>query len=298
VTKAPDDEAGTLYFFRRRPAHGSALISSLQSIETSFFLTALHRHPHALTTLVSGVESALQAAATDQSKSDTLQTLIRNASAKSPRLRQLSDSDVDHLRLARNRFVHRGFSPKDDSEAVELFLTVGVPLAEATYSDLHAFHVREELLEEYAQLIDVATVVAERARSIAVTDLSYCLNAFAHLIRWRFQENFSTGWQLRALDHSEKIGARFAHVSKEREELERVFAASWALDCPICDAVGDGVCELDDDALSAGRLVPTRFACANCGFVVRKSEPFLGEVLFGPQLTESRKQILAEYGIA
>ena len=64
---------------------------------------------------------------------------------------------------------------------------------------------------------------AARARATSVIDVSYSLSAFGDLIRWEFQENFSTAWQLRALEHAEEIGACFDHVSKEREELEKVF---------------------------------------------------------------------------
>jgi len=292
------EEQGTLYFFRRRPAHGSALISSLQSIETTFFLIALRRHPHALTTLVSGIESALQVADIGSKKGDNVQDLIQKARAKSPRLRQLSDIELDQLRLARNRFTHRGFSPKDDSEAVGLLLQIAVPLADAAYSDLHDFDFRHALLDEYTHLLDVAVSVCTRARSANVSDVSYSLNAFGHLIRWKFQENFSAGWQLKALNDADEFGAHYDHVAKEIGELERLFSAPCVLDCPICDGIKNGVCELDEDALDSGQLIPRRFACTNCGFVVHKGEAFLSEVLLARQLDESRQAILDEYGVS
>jgi hypothetical protein len=272
-------------------------VSSLQSIESSFFLIALHRRPHALTTFVAGVESALQGAELDSKKGESLQNLIRNARPRSPRLRQLPDAEVDTLRLARNRFTHRGFSPRDDSEAVELFVRIAVPLAEAVYFDLHGFQFREALFQEFAQLLSVGTAVCARARSADVVDLSYSLNAFSHLIRWRWQENFSTDWQLKALERAEQIGARFHDIREEKEELEGCFSASCILDCPVCGGIDDAVCELDPETLKSRQLTPLRFACANCGFVVRSSEPFLSEALLVHQLAEHREMILADYGL-
>lgn len=54
----------TILFFRHRPgalAGSAALASSIQSLETSFFLIALGRFPHALCTCAAAIETAIQA---------------------------------------------------------------------------------------------------------------------------------------------------------------------------------------------------------------------------------------------
>jgi transcription elongation factor Elf1 len=86
-------------------------------------------------------------------------------------------------------------------------------------------------------------------------------------------------------------------VKKEKEELEQLFGTPWSFDCPLCDDHQSVVCELDEKELNSLKVVPKRMACTACGFVVRKSHPFLSEVLLQNQIAETRGQILKEYGL-
>lgn len=133
--------------------------------------------------------------------------------------------------------------------------------------------------------------------SIAKIDFSYLVNPFGHLIRWTFQENFSTRWQVNALRRGEESGLRHVESTVEKNELDRLSPASWVIDCPICDHREGAVCELDPKALERREVIPKRLACTNCGFVVGDSQPFLSEALVGRQLTEARESILNGYGI-
>jgi len=102
----------TLLFFRERP-HGwsasASIAGSLQSIETSFFLTALGRHPHALLVCTSAIESCLQAASIGAKERDGLQGLIKKAGSASVEIQNFPAAFLDRLREARNRSPWSGF---------------------------------------------------------------------------------------------------------------------------------------------------------------------------------------------
>lgn len=293
-------EESTLLFFRTRPqgsTNKKVLISSMQSLESSFFLVALARYPHALSTCASAIESAIQAGDVGATERDGLQALIKKARTKSQTIARFPEARLDHFRETRNRITHRGFSPKDDSESTSLYLEVGLPLLEASYRDLHSYELTEGLLPEYVELLDAAREVHRRAKILLGHDLSYCLNAFGHLIRWCFKRNFSTAWEISALVHADEIGQKFEKGGSEKQELERLFAATWSFDCPICDDLQSVVCELDQTELDSLNVVPKRMLCTACGFVVCESQPFLSEVLLQNQVAEVRGRILKEYGL-
>ena len=72
-------EEPTFVFFRNRPdglAEKPPLASSMQSLETSFFLIALYRYPHALSTCASAIEAAVKASPACASEGSGLQAQI------------------------------------------------------------------------------------------------------------------------------------------------------------------------------------------------------------------------------
>lgn len=72
----------TLLFFRHRPEGwqtNTLIASSMQSLESSFFLIALGRYPHALAVCASAIESGLQAANIDAKDRDGFQHLVKKA---------------------------------------------------------------------------------------------------------------------------------------------------------------------------------------------------------------------------
>ncbi len=293
-------EKSTLLFFRSRPqglASNAALLSSMQSLESSFFLIALRRYPHALSTCASAFEMAIQAAPIGAGKDNRLQTLIAKARHNSAAIARIPQDRLDQFRDARNRIIHRGFGPKDASESTSLYLEIALPLLEASYRDFHSYDVTDALLQEYVELLKVAQEVHRRAKTLQGYDLSYSLNAFGHLIRWRFKENFSTGWEIHALDHADEIGLKFENIEREKERLGRLFGPSWSFDCPLCNQPQSVVAELDETELDTLEVTPKRMACTVCGFVVHELHLFLSEVLLQNQIVNARSQILKEYGL-
>lgn len=290
----------TLFFFRHRPegweTHAS-IASSMQSLESSFFLIALGRYPHALAVCASAIESSLRAADIDAKERDGFQELVKKAKRKSSAIASFGDKSLDLFRETRNRITHRGFSPQDDSESVGLYLKIGLPFLSLCYREFHAFDLMGGLLMEYMDHINVAQKVCALAKVTPSLDISYCLNSFSHLIRWCFKRNFSAGWEIDALVNSEEIGGKFEHMYAEQQELERLFYVPYSFDCRVCYDIESVVAELDSVALDLREVKPIRMACSNCGFVVSNSQPHLSQVLLENQVVASREKILKEYGI-
>jgi hypothetical protein len=290
----------TLLFFRHRPEGWVAdpyLASSLQSVETSFFLIALGRYPHALTACASALETCLQAAKIGAGDRDGLNDLISKAKRSSGAVAQFSVDVLTRFREARNRITHRGFGAGDDGESVALYLDAGLPLLRLCYREFHAFDFDDGLLMEYAEHLRVAKEVHTHASKTPDGELCYCLNSFAHLIRWCFKGSFSSQWELHALTMAEEIGVKFERTYKRAQELEGLFEDSWTFDCPVCDEVEGVIAELESDSLDAQELRVGRMACTHCDFVVTDSQVLLSNALLAAQLSKARAKILQEYGI-
>lgn len=159
----------SLLFFR---TSFNTLLSSMQSLESSFFLIALRRFPHALSTCASAFEIAIQGAAIDLGKDNRLQALIHTARNNSATIRRFPQDRLDQFRTLRNKIVHRGFTSKDNSAAVSLYLDVGLPLLAATYSDFYSFDLSDGLLQDFVEQLNLAQGVHRKAKSLSNHDLS------------------------------------------------------------------------------------------------------------------------------
>ena len=296
----PEKLEPTILFFRHHPEAltGSvALASSIQSLETSFFLIALRRFPHALSTCAAAIETSIQASDVGAGDKRGLQALVKKAKARSEKIAEFPDEALDRFREVRNRVVHSGFIPKDDCDASSLLLDVGIPFLLLCYSELHSFDARTGLLPEVSEQIGVATRVHSLAKGLSGLDLSYCFNGFAHLIRWRFKPNFSPSWEVAALTRSEEIGGKYEITEEEKQSLEGLFKVCWSFDCPICDEYQAVVCEIEANKLESFRVAPLRMVCVCCGFAVGDSQPFLSEILLEQQVADATPKILREHGI-
>lgn len=293
-------EEPTLVFFRHRPNNwltSPFVASSLQAVESSFFLLALGRFPHALTVCSSAIESALQAAPIGAKQKDGLQTLVDLAQKASKPLAQFPIESLNSLRNIRNRFTHRGFNPKDDGTSVGLYLDVAIPFLCLCYREFHAFDLMDGLLGEYSEHIGIARRVHARLEGTEIRDATYCLRAFCETIRWCFKRNFSSNWEIDALVGAEEHGAKFEAVTSARERLEKQFDGNtWFFDCPVCDELQGVVAEIDVATLRSSAISLKRVACGACGFHIKASEPHLAEALFETQLAGARSQILRDYG--
>ena len=258
---------------------------------------ALGRYPHALTVCASAIESALQAAPIGASEKDGLQTLVKLARKSSASISQWPIAPLDALRDIRNKFTHRGFSPKDDGTSVRLYLDVAMPFLCLCYREFHAFDLMDGLLREYANHIEVGQRVLTRLEQTEMRDVTYCVRPFCERIRWCFKSSFSSDWEMAALVGAEERGTKFDAVVSAREDLEKQFDYdTWLFDCPICDEDQGIVAEVDFAVLGS-ELTLKRIACAACGFHVKATEPHLGEALFEKQLAIAQPNILHEYGI-
>lgn len=295
------DREPTLLFFRKRPLgwrESASITGSLQSIETSFFLTALGRHPHAILVCASAIESCLQAASIGAKERDGLQDLIKKAGRESVEIQNFPTALLDRLREARNRIVHRGFSPHDDSESVSIYLETCLPFLELCYKQFHSFDLMDGLLLEYARHIRSAQKIYTLAQATPGLDLTYCVRGLSHTIRWSLKESFSSGSEIDELIHAEEVGSMFDHKLRERKRLEDLFEVPWLFNCPICGEFDAAVAEVDADKIDEYEIVTHRLECTNCGFVAHSDHPYLSEVLLENQLITSKAQILKKLGVA
>jgi hypothetical protein len=293
-------------FFRKLPAAPvpDGLLASLQAFETSLFLIALERFPHALTSCTFAVEAALKASPLCKRASKGLLEVIAAARKASPAIEAFPQEDLDHLRQKRNDIVHKGYSPKDDNISGDLLLNVGMPFLSCCYREFHAFDILESLLPAIAEQTRIAGVVYGRRRSALLQqprkneqDVTYCFRALAHLIGWSCKDSFSPSWELRALQQAEEIGAKFDRIADACDKLERLFRYAWRFDCPICSEHKGAVADLDEDALVNETLRPTSLTCPSCALVVRSEHEFLAEELLAPCLAQEEVAILMDYGI-
>ena len=290
----------TLLFFRSQPlgwAEDPFLASSLQSVETSFFLIALGRYPPALTLCVSAIETCLQAAKIGAKDSDGFQKLARKARSFSSAVAGFPEDLTERLRDFRNQLTHRGFGPEDNSKSVGLYLSAGIPFLSLCYREFHAFDFDGGLLIEYAEQLSLAERVRALVEDSPGVDLSYCLNAFGHLVQCSFKQSFAAGWELEALTHADDTWGKFERIKKEKDSLERLFNAAWSFDCPLCHDVNGVIAELDPDSLSAGKIQILRLACTGCEFVVNGAQRYLGHLLLEKQIPKVQAAILSDYGV-
>lgn len=288
----------TLLFFRSHPDNLKekvSIASSMQALETSFFLIALERYPHALSVCASAIESCLQAASIGSKEKDGFQDLVKKARKFSEKIDNFRDDLLVQFRETRNKIIHHGFSPQDDSESTSLYLEVGLPFLSLCYQEFHKFNLMDGLVTEYADHINLAQKVHQLAKQKPNIDMSYCLRGFGHLVRWSFKPSFSTNWEVDALIHAEEIGDKFERMYKEKQKLEQLFKLSWSFNCPICHDFDSVVAEIDSAALDVKDVKLVRMVCTNCGLMVFNSQPYLSQFLLEKQIIEAKEKILAEY---
>jgi hypothetical protein len=294
------DERPQLYFFRTMPdlfMSRPPLCSSLQNLESCFFMIALGRFPHALVTCASSVESAMKSVLNvPPEQFMNAEKLFAQAASAYPALRTFDSGALDTFRFTRNRIVHYGFSPRDDEETATLLLKIGLPFLSACYREFFIFDLLNGLVVEFGEQLRIALEVYQRTQDIPDIRYSFCFSAFAHLIRWSVRQSLMADWENDASVRADEIGAKFESCERKKNALERVFGAAWFFDCPICHDIGTFVCELDKDRLDDRAVVLKRVACASCGLIVRNI-PFLPDILVGDQVARKHTEILREFGI-
>ena len=316
------EQQPTLYLFRATPRQmleHPPLASSLQALETCFFLIALRRFPTALGACATAWESVMRAKLGLAPENDlTLDKLIDQIQDSSGTLRTYDRSKLHTFRKTRNRIAHYGFSPKDDEVCARLLLETGLPFLNRCYRELFDFYLdwqdiragnmvfsaldpeemaKAGLLPEVAEQLRVVNRVYARAKLLRGLSLSYCFRGFEKYITVRQKEMSFTTTEARILQRGEEDGVKFDHDTKEKEELARIFNVPWEFDCPICDGYACLVGELDEEHLRMKQASVRRCGCVNCGLVVPEGSPFLADELLRVQIEKETPKILKELGI-
>ena len=275
--------------FTRRPErlNEDYVASALQGFETMLLLIGLRRYPNALATLGSALESTLQSAHIDAQEKDGLKDLMKKARKRSPRIAERWPEDVEKtFRDTRNRYVHRGFSPRDDIGATEQLVAVGIPLFIDLMAEFLQFDVYESLLIDMSAHLrlsaEVYAVALERGESAE----SYCLRGLSARIRWGLRESYELITELITDDDYRRKSA-----------LALEFHPAWECNCPICDYAESAVVALDDDALDMQQVAAIRFECVNCGFRTSPTEHLLANGLLRSELAARREFILKDLGL-
>lgn len=293
------EQEPTLYFFRTKPENMISfppLASSLQSLESSFFLIALERYPHAHIACASAIESALKAGLKKSPKDwGGLKQLTDQARSRGLRSSELEP--LKNFRDLRNEMMHHGFSPKDNVKTAASLLEDGFRYLAECYKEFFNFDLYDGLLVEFAAQLAVAEEVYSKAKEIPELDLTYCFRAFGHLLRWSIKDSLMAHWEFQSALDADEWGGKFDACQELKDKLERRLDPPAFLDCPICDEPESLVCQLDDDKLDDGEISVKQAQCVNCGLTVPLSCPYLADVLCRKQIEEKREEILQDYGI-
>ena len=296
-----NDSQPTLNFFRTTPDNlmqRPPLCSSLQSLESSFILIALGRHPHALVACASAIESAIKAWLTKGPEDkDGLQKLVGQARQRSQRLREFHEPDLENFRTTRNRMVHYGFSPKDDHVAASLLLRVGFRFLNSCYTEFFDFTLETGLLAEFYERLMTAQRVHHRAQHVPDVGLSYCFIAFGHYVRWSLRESLMAHWECESAQWADERGVKFDSCKRQKEKLQGILDPCWAFDCPNCHDIETFIAELDGRQLDTAKVHLLRAACASCGLVIPAGCPFLADEICKGGVDRHRSAILRDYGI-
>jgi hypothetical protein len=283
--------------FRTTPPDSGGIVSSMQSLESSLFLVALGRFPHAFSTAVFALESALKVAIPDKPKA-TLQNLLVEAMDRSPAIRAIPPQQIKALRDRRNHVVHEGFSPRDDGPCAALLLSTAVPALAGAYRDFYNFDLFDAFDADIAMHVQIAVNACSAAGGADASDATRFTVLLAHYLRVRIQRGLTSAAADASAIQAASIGFAFEKVQRRLEALERQFDASWVTHCPACDEQGVLVCELVAKALHAGRLVISRGYCASCDLAVPpQSADLLNEACRKAAQAET-SAVLATYGIA
>jgi hypothetical protein len=289
----------SLQFFRTTPDDLVArppLGSSLQSFESCLFLIALMRYPHALTTCVAAIESALKARLEHSEQRTRFQHLLAVARQDFPGLATLPQTQLDDLRQLRNRIVHMGFHSSDDSVAASALLSTGVPFLISVYEVVFGFSLCTALVPPFGEQLRTAIDVFGRAQPTTTGSIE-ALSVLGHLTRWSLRDSMLGPWELQALDPTESYDLQLEITARLRGHAERQLEPAWFFDCPVCGGPETLVCKLDDDLLIQKTIELLACFCVECGLRLSASARSLLNAVCAEAIKVSRDAILTEFGI-
>jgi hypothetical protein len=311
-----------LSFFRTLPEGAEArppLLSSLQSLETSFYLISLERYPAALIACASAWESLLRSHFGIPEQSEVrLSEMLERFRKERTHFSRITAAQVREFREARNRMIHNGFSPQDDGYSVRLLLSIGFPYlfdlhreSLGVYFDWrYAQPGAKNFLElkgnpkaelcifrpDFGDLLLDAISTWSRFKNDA-----YLVNSPLHLLRFRQKLKSSlTGY---FSTRTERYTVGFLGVPELSDEDQQVFDEqreslsdsfendTWEFWCPFCHHFNAFIAEFDEDAMDKGCLKMRSGACADCDSYVAPEGASLLNYWLREQLEEKSEAI-------
>ena len=312
----------TLHFFRATPPDmlkNPPLASSLQSLETTFFLLSLERYPSALVSCVSAWESAIKAKLKIPPDDDrvSIARLLGTIRESSAGLRQFDRANLDSLRQTRNRIVHYGFSPHDDQECGRLLVETGLPFLTALYRELFAFHLNWRdtrpgvrdftqltsqeaactgLVPYFSDQIHIVNSMYALNRDREDFDVLFCFTAFAHFLRLKMKESYASSADNMVAVRAASIGFRYEAENDEKRNIsDRLGGVTWEFDCPMCNSARSVVSGLNEDALDKGATEISWGICVSCQLVMPKAAYHLANLVLHRELSEQTSEILKHF---
>lgn len=309
-------------YFRATPADMLAnppLASSLQTLETCYFLIALGHYPQALVACATAVESAIKAKMKIKPEQEvTLDQLIKMAQQASPTLRLFSGDKLYTFRKKRNSIIHFGFSPNDDQVCATILLDAGLPFISQCFRQLFDFcldwrdvnpaksnfqDLSEEesskagLFPEVAHHQRIAGDVYRMSKDIRGLEFIYCFRSLAHFLRLGMKEAFMTAAEYEQLNDFDASSLKWDREESLRGRIESLYGACWTFDCPVCRGVDKLVAEIDEGCLARGSIELQRCYCVQCDFSVPSGSPNLTQRLLATLVDAAKAAILKDYGI-
>ncbi|WP_291206847.1 hypothetical protein [Hyphomonas sp.] len=288
----------TSLFIKRFPAdweNKPDIVSALQAYETSLVLVAYGRFPHALTNCVSAIEGLLKAVVPN-TKGKRLFEVFEEAAKLSSRVDAFSKPGLTELRVARNDFIHSGFSPEDDGKAVDLLVGVGFPFFELCLNEFCSYDIAASTDGEIVIHLNVAQSVHKMATSSGIARLGYCIDSLGHLIRLSFAKRDLSDWAEIA-DHDDQTGNKFFRLKERKDRLDLSEEMTWLFDCPVCGGFECNMVELGYTEDDGSDLTASAMRCAECDFKAGPTKPFMCEVLMADQVEATKDAIRIEYGL-
>lgn len=289
-----------LPFFRNRPSDLSAnppLCSSLQSLETVFYLVALGRYPAALVMLGQAIESAVKAGLRIPQDEYLGFNKLASRGAREITVPAEIAGSLKQFRDARNDFSHYGFSPKDDGRSADEMMRTGFPYLEAIYRGFFGFDLQESLLWELGIQYGIAKSVFADANISGSGNELEALRVLGHQIRYTFHPSFISNVEYEILDEARSTTGIHDFIDNKRHETEVAFDPCWFFNCPICGEIRCLGAQLEAAALNDSVIKLVRIICLSCGLSIPVGVPLLADRVCAKEVAADTKEIYEKFGI-
>lgn len=257
-------------------------LSTLQSFETFLLLTAIGRHPQAMTCLASGVESAGKSYL--RIGPDDKDTSLANLTVD---LNKLFDPGKgfkhDHLkkfRKKRNDITHFGYSPKDDEQCIDFSFGTALPLLNVWAEVLHGINLFDALSPDlppdlgisFAHFGSILRMAVEliQDQSHASVGREQLIKGVQRWVVFHTRESYLANWELSVLDSDTSSGGGGWEYRHKAREALNPFDDKEEFRCPICNDSDGFLVSIDHDALNSNnpRIIPLDGICTWCDFRV------------------------------